>query len=82
MKQVNSDLFGLEPIWRVWPEPICIGCGSGNLIGGVEWILRLWSSWSASRISNQKKVAIEEGSIRCQNVVLSQSVEPYNDSVF
>jgi len=47
-----SDLFGLEPIWRVWLEPICIGCGSGDLIGGVEWILRLWSSWSASRISN------------------------------
>lgn len=48
----TSDLFGLEPIWRVWLEPICIGCGSGDLVGGVEWILRLWSSWSASRISN------------------------------
>ena len=31
-----SDLFGLEPIWHVWLELICIGCGSGELIGGVE----------------------------------------------
>ena len=49
---VPSDLFRLEPIWRVWLEPICISCGSGDLIVGVEWILRPWSSWSASRISN------------------------------
>lgn len=47
----TSDLFGLEPIWRVWLELICIGCGSGDLIGGVEWILMPWSSWSAS-VSN------------------------------
>ena len=62
---MTSDLFGLEPIWRVWLELVCIGSGSGDLIGGVEWILRLWSSWSASCISNEKKVAIEERSIRC-----------------
>ena len=36
-----SDLFGPEPIWGVWLEPIFIGGGSGDLIGGVEWVLRL-----------------------------------------
>jgi len=32
----RSDLFGLEPIWRVWLELICISYRSGDLIGGVE----------------------------------------------
>ena len=32
----SSDLFGLEPIFT--------DGGFGDLIGGVEWILRLWSS--------------------------------------
>ena len=47
---VLSDLFGLEPIWRVWLEPICIGGGSSNLNSSGEWILRFWSSWSANYI--------------------------------
>ena len=48
----NSDLFGSDPFWRGWLEPICIGCGSADFFGGVEWILRLRSSKSASTIPN------------------------------
>jgi hypothetical protein len=40
----HSDLVGLAAIWRGWLDPICFGGGSTNLIGGVEWILKLWSS--------------------------------------
>ena len=47
-----SDLFGLDPFWRGWLELTCIGCGSIDFTGGVEWILRLQSSKSASSISN------------------------------
>ena len=43
---ITSDLFGPEPIRRVWLEPICIGGGSDNLGSGGELILRLWDSWS------------------------------------
>ena len=39
----DGDLFGSEPFWRGWLEPICIGVG---------WISRLWSSKSASAIPN------------------------------
>ena len=47
-----SDLVGLAAIWRGWLDLICFGGGSTDLIGGVEWILKLWSSWSASSIPN------------------------------
>jgi hypothetical protein len=48
----SSDLFGSEPLWRGWLEPICIGCGSADFSGSVEWISRLQSSKSASTIPN------------------------------
>jgi len=38
-----SDLVGLSAIWRGWLDPICFGGGSANLIGGAEWILKLWT---------------------------------------
>ena len=48
----TSDLFGLEPFWRGWLEPVCIGCESTDFYGGVEWISRLRSSKSASNMPN------------------------------
>jgi hypothetical protein len=41
---LRSDLVGLAAIWRGWLDPICFGGGSTDLIGGAEWILKLWSS--------------------------------------
>ncbi len=48
----TSDLFGSDPFWRGWLEPISIGCGSADFFGGVEWISRLRSSKNASTIPN------------------------------
>ena len=33
----SSDLIGSEPLWREWLEPICIGCGSADFSGGVDF---------------------------------------------
>ena len=52
-------VIGLDPFWRGWLEPTCIGCGSADFTSGAEWILKLRGSKSASSISNQKKEAIE-----------------------
>ena len=49
---LGSDLFGSDPFWRGWLEPICIGCGSADFFAGVEWISRLRSSKSASTMPN------------------------------
>src|SRR6266567_8170273 len=35
---VDSDLFGLAPIWSGRLAPLCIGCGSGDFAAGVAWI--------------------------------------------
>ena len=32
----RSDLFGSDPFWRGWLEPVCIGCGSVDITGGAE----------------------------------------------
>ena len=64
-----SDLFGSDPFWRGWLEPICIGCGSADFFGGVEWISRLRSSKSASTIPNIV-VAKPSGAITKPNIVI------------
>jgi len=42
--------------WRqfgvAWLDLDCMGGRSTGLINGAEWILKLWSSWSASSIPN------------------------------
>jgi len=66
---VSSDLFGLEPFWRGWLELVCIGCGSADIFGGVDWISRLRSSKSASTIPNIV-VAKPSGAIAKPNIVI------------